>query len=69
MYDVYRSASAHEQMFLRAVLSEFRRTGLEEATLGDIYTQMETLYRTEGQFTTLCVLVHSVCTLFIFHCI
>ena len=44
-----RSASAHEQMFLRAVLSEFRRTGLEETTLGEIYTQMLTLCRTEGQ--------------------
>ena len=43
-----RNASFHEQMFLRAVISEFRRTGLEEATLGEIYTQLQTLYRTEG---------------------
>ena len=47
--DVYcRSASAYEQMFLRAALSEFRRTGLEEATLGQIYTQLQGLLRTEG---------------------
>ena len=43
-----RSASAYEQMFLRAALSEFRRTGLEEATLGQIYTQLQGLLRTEG---------------------
>ena len=51
-----RRAAAHEQMFLRAVLSEFRRTGLEEATLGEIFTQLKALHRTEGHYTHTCTL-------------
>ena len=38
-----RSASAHEQLFLRAILSEFQRTGL---------AQLQALYGSEGQSVT-----------------
>ena len=51
-------------MFLRAVLSEFRRTGLEEATLGEIYTQLQALHRTEGQIYTLRTVNFSNGTIF-----
>uniref|UniRef100_A0A8C8VE66 Origin recognition complex subunit 1 n=1 Tax=Pelusios castaneus TaxID=367368 RepID=A0A8C8VE66_9SAUR len=43
-----RNASLHEQMFLKAVIAEFRRSGLEEATLQQIYHQHVALCRIEG---------------------
>ncbi|XP_041064376.1 origin recognition complex subunit 1 isoform X2 [Carcharodon carcharias] len=43
-----RSASAQEQLFMRAVLAEFQRLGLEEATFQQIYQQHIGLCRIEG---------------------
>ncbi|NXG66195.1 ORC1 protein, partial [Hemiprocne comata] len=43
-----RNASWHEQIFLRAVLAEFRRAGVEEATVQQVYHQHIALCRIEG---------------------
>ncbi|KAG8535884.1 hypothetical protein GDO81_027546 [Engystomops pustulosus] len=43
-----RSASMQEQAFLKSVIAEFRRSGLEEATLQQIYLQYVALCRIEG---------------------
>ncbi|XP_072295229.1 origin recognition complex subunit 1 [Eucyclogobius newberryi] len=43
-----RSASLQEQIFLRAVVAEFRRLGLEEATFQQVYVQQVALCRVEG---------------------
>ncbi|XP_043942787.1 origin recognition complex subunit 1 [Protopterus annectens] len=43
-----RTASVQEQMFLRAIIAEFRRLGLEEATFQQVYQQHISLCRIEG---------------------
>lgn len=43
-----RHASVQEQIFIKAVLAEFRRLGLEEATFQQIYQQHIGLCRLEG---------------------
>ncbi|XP_063794955.1 origin recognition complex subunit 1 isoform X2 [Pseudophryne corroboree] len=43
-----RSSSVLEQAFLRAVIAEFRRSGLEEATFQQVYHQYMALCRLEG---------------------
>ncbi|NXN93256.1 ORC1 protein, partial [Rhinopomastus cyanomelas] len=43
-----RNASLHEQFFLKAILAEFRRTGVEEATVQQVYHQHVALCRIEG---------------------
>uniref|UniRef100_A0A3B3SKL6 Origin recognition complex subunit 1 n=1 Tax=Paramormyrops kingsleyae TaxID=1676925 RepID=A0A3B3SKL6_9TELE len=43
-----RCASVQEQIFLRAVLAEFRRLGLEEATFQQVFVQHQALCRVEG---------------------
>lgn len=43
-----RCASIQEQLFLRAVLAEFRRLGLEEATFQQVFVQHQALCRVEG---------------------
>ncbi|NWZ84819.1 ORC1 protein, partial [Poecile atricapillus] len=43
-----RNASLHEQLFLKAVLAEFRRAGVEEATVQQIYHHHVALSRMEG---------------------
>ncbi|KAE8610209.1 hypothetical protein XENTR_v10012047 [Xenopus tropicalis] len=43
-----RNSSLMEQTFLRAVIAEFRRSGLEEATFQQIYRQHVVLCRIEG---------------------
>ncbi|GCB66270.1 hypothetical protein scyTo_0014975 [Scyliorhinus torazame] len=43
-----RNASAQEQIFMRAVLAEFQRLGLEEATFQQIYQQHMGLCRMDG---------------------
>ncbi|XP_063057313.1 origin recognition complex subunit 1 isoform X2 [Engraulis encrasicolus] len=43
-----RCASVQEQLFLRAVIAEFRRLGLEEATFQQVYVQHQALCRIEG---------------------
>ncbi|XP_077439321.1 origin recognition complex subunit 1 isoform X2 [Vanacampus margaritifer] len=41
-------ASVQEQIFLRAVIAEFRRLGLEEATFQQVFIQHQALCRLEG---------------------
>ncbi|XP_030647812.1 origin recognition complex subunit 1 [Chanos chanos] len=41
-------ASVQEQLFLRAVITEFRRLGLEEATFQQVFLQHQALCRVEG---------------------
>ncbi|NXF02450.1 ORC1 protein, partial [Smithornis capensis] len=43
-----RNASLHEQIFLKAILAEFRRAGVEEATVQEVYHQHVALCRIEG---------------------
>ncbi|XP_021056138.1 origin recognition complex subunit 1 [Mus pahari] len=43
-----KSSSVLEQSFLRAIIAEFRRSGLEEATFQQIYSQHVALCRMEG---------------------
>ncbi|XP_053549444.1 LOW QUALITY PROTEIN: origin recognition complex subunit 1 [Bombina bombina] len=43
-----RSSSVLEQAFLKAVIAEFRRSGLEEATFQQVYRQHIALCRIEG---------------------
>ncbi|TRZ20092.1 hypothetical protein HGM15179_007073 [Zosterops borbonicus] len=43
-----RNASLHEQIFLKAILAEFRRAGVEEATVQQIYHHHVALCRMEG---------------------
>uniref|UniRef100_A0A669ELB0 Origin recognition complex subunit 1 n=1 Tax=Oreochromis niloticus TaxID=8128 RepID=A0A669ELB0_ORENI len=43
-----RCASTQEQLFLRAVITEFRRLGLEEATFQQVFVQHQALCRIEG---------------------
>ncbi|NWX71782.1 ORC1 protein, partial [Alca torda] len=43
-----RNASWHEQIFLKAILAEFRRAGVEEATVQQVYQQHVALCRIEG---------------------
>ncbi|KQK85442.1 origin recognition complex subunit 1 [Amazona aestiva] len=43
-----RNASLHEQIFLKAILAEFRRAGVEEATVQQVYRHLLALCRMEG---------------------
>ncbi|XP_059173526.1 origin recognition complex subunit 1-like isoform X2 [Physella acuta] len=43
-----RNLSMQEQLFLRAVVAEFQRTGIEEAEFYKLYDQHQTLCRFEG---------------------
>ncbi|XP_070765430.1 origin recognition complex subunit 1 [Enoplosus armatus] len=43
-----KCASVQEQLFLRAVITEFRRLGLEEATFQQVFVQHQALCRVEG---------------------
>ncbi|XP_051753962.1 origin recognition complex subunit 1 [Ctenopharyngodon idella] len=43
-----RCASVQEQLLLRAVIAEFRRLGLEEATFQQVFVQHQALCRVEG---------------------
>jgi origin recognition complex subunit 1 len=45
---LFRSASQQEQIFLRALVAEFQRTGIEEAPLCKIYKQHVSICRIEG---------------------
>lgn len=44
-----RNASMHEKLFLRAVLAEFGRTGVEEAIFRGVYRQHMSLCRFDGK--------------------
>uniref|UniRef100_A0A3Q0QWB9 Origin recognition complex subunit 1 n=1 Tax=Amphilophus citrinellus TaxID=61819 RepID=A0A3Q0QWB9_AMPCI len=43
-----KCASTQEQFFLRAVIAEFRRLGVEEATFQQVFVQHQALCRVEG---------------------
>lgn len=43
-----RCLSQQEQIFMRAVVAEFRRTGVEETTFSKVYNQHITICRLEG---------------------
>ncbi|XP_033503774.2 origin recognition complex subunit 1 isoform X1 [Epinephelus lanceolatus] len=43
-----KCASLQEQLFLRAIIAEFRRLGLEEATFQQVFVQHQALCRVEG---------------------
>lgn len=43
-----KCASTQEQLFLRAVIAEFRRLGVEEATFQQVFVQHQALCRVEG---------------------
>ncbi|KAM9410671.1 origin recognition complex subunit 1 isoform 2-T2 [Pholidichthys leucotaenia] len=43
-----KCASTQEQLFIRAVITEFRRLGLEEATFQQVFVQHQDLCRVEG---------------------
>ena len=45
-----RHAALHEKMFLRAVLAEFRRSGIEETTFKMVVQQLNILDRAEGDW-------------------
>lgn len=49
-YIISRTASDQEKIFLRAVVAEFQRCGLEEAEFAKIYVQHTALCRIDGQF-------------------
>ena len=49
----YRNASLHEKLFLRALLAEFGRTGVEEAVFRCVYRQHTALCRFDG--------IHRIC--------
>eukprot|EP00057_Strongylocentrotus_purpuratus_P016491 XP_011670965.1 PREDICTED: origin recognition complex subunit 1 [Strongylocentrotus purpuratus] len=56
-----RQASEQEQIFLRAVISEFRQSGLEEATFAEVLQQHISLCRIEGQLPPTVSDVWGVC--------
>ncbi|KAI9542579.1 hypothetical protein NQZ68_019263 [Dissostichus eleginoides] len=43
-----KCVSVQEQLFLRAIIAEFRRLGLEEATFQQVFVQHQSLCRVEG---------------------
>ncbi|XP_074953721.1 origin recognition complex subunit 1 [Phalacrocorax aristotelis] len=57
-----RNASLHEQMFLKAILAEFRRAGVEEATVQQIYHQHIALCRIEGMQSPTISEIMAVCS-------
>ena len=46
---LFRNTSSQEKVFLRAIVAEFQRLGLEEAEFSRIYTQHIALCRFEGK--------------------
>ncbi|NXJ76987.1 ORC1 protein, partial [Trogon melanurus] len=57
-----RNASLHEQIFLKAILAEFRRAGVEEATVQQIYHQHVALCRVEGMQSPTVSEIMAVCS-------
>ncbi|NXD77256.1 ORC1 protein, partial [Halcyon senegalensis] len=57
-----RNASFHEQIFLKAVLAEFRRAGVEEATVQQIYHQHIALSRIEGMRSPTVSEIMAICS-------
>ncbi|NXA48343.1 ORC1 protein, partial [Nothocercus julius] len=57
-----RSSSLHEQIFLKAILAEFRRAGVEEATVQQVYHQHVALCRIEGMQSPTVSEIMAVCS-------
>ncbi|NWY62062.1 ORC1 protein, partial [Chionis minor] len=57
-----RNASLHEQIFLKAILAEFRRAGVEEATVQQVYHQHVALCRIEGMQSPTVSEIMAVCS-------
>ncbi|XP_072725059.1 origin recognition complex subunit 1 [Ciconia boyciana] len=57
-----RNASLHEQIFLKAILAEFRRAGVEEATVQQVYRQHVVLCRIEGMQSPTVSEILAVCS-------
>ncbi|KFZ59807.1 Origin recognition complex subunit 1 [Antrostomus carolinensis] len=57
-----RNASLHEQIFLKAVLAEFRRAGVEEATVQQVYHQHVALCRIEGMQSPTISEIMAICS-------
>uniref|UniRef100_A0A8B9TKK3 Origin recognition complex subunit 1 n=1 Tax=Anas platyrhynchos TaxID=8839 RepID=A0A8B9TKK3_ANAPL len=57
-----RNASLHEQIFLKALLAEFRRAGVEEATVQQVYHQHISLCRMEGMQSPTVSDIMSICS-------
>ncbi|KFQ38769.1 Origin recognition complex subunit 1 [Mesitornis unicolor] len=57
-----RNASLHEQIFFKAVLAEFRRAGVEEATIQQIYHQHIALCRIEGMQSPTVSEIMAICS-------
>ncbi|NXL58068.1 ORC1 protein, partial [Chordeiles acutipennis] len=57
-----RNASLHEQIFLKAVLAEFRRAGVEEATVQQVYHQHVALCRIEGMQSPTVSEIMAICS-------
>ncbi|NXU33314.1 ORC1 protein, partial [Thalassarche chlororhynchos] len=57
-----RNASLHEQIFLKAILAEFRRAGVEEATVQQVYHQHVALCRIEGMQSPTISEIMAICS-------
>nr|XP_009912175.1 PREDICTED: origin recognition complex subunit 1 isoform X3 [Haliaeetus albicilla] len=57
-----RNSSLHEQIFLKAILAEFRRTGVEEATVQQVYHQHIALCRIEGMQSPTLSEIMAICS-------
>ncbi|NWS52408.1 ORC1 protein, partial [Chunga burmeisteri] len=57
-----RNASLHEQIFLKAILAEFRRAGVEEATVQQVYHQHVALCRIEGMQSPTVSEIMAICS-------
>lgn len=55
----FRHASLYEKLLLRGVLAQFKKSGMEEATLREVYEQVREKLASEGKFTLLCT-CHSI---------
>ncbi|NXI39773.1 ORC1 protein, partial [Galbula dea] len=57
-----RNASLHEQIFLKAILAEFHRAGVEEATVQQVYRQHVALCRIEGMQSPTVSEIMAICS-------
>ncbi|NWT19355.1 ORC1 protein, partial [Vireo altiloquus] len=57
-----RNASLHEQIFLKAILAEFRRAGVEEATVQQVYHHHVALCRMEGLQSPTVSQIMAICS-------
>ena len=50
----FRNCSLYQKLFLRALLAEFQRSGVEEALFFQIIEHMPSLYALDGEKDILC---------------